>query len=86
MRPRAIGLWGSSYSGGHVVYAAARDPRVKATVSQVPALDSRWVIATPKERDLTFGEATRRARGESGYPKPGVQVIMGLRGHRSASE
>ena len=24
-----IGLWGSSYSGGHVVYAAARDPRVK---------------------------------------------------------
>src|SRR5262245_56398800 len=31
-----IGLWGSSYSGGHVVYAAARDHRVKATVSQVP--------------------------------------------------
>jgi dienelactone hydrolase len=78
--PARIGLWGSSYSGGHVVYAAARDPRVKATVSQVPALDSRWVIATPKERDQTFGEATRRARGESGYPKPGAQVIMGLRG------
>ncbi len=30
-----IGLWGSSYSGGHVVYVAARDPRVKAFVSQV---------------------------------------------------
>ena len=25
-----IGLWGSSYSGGHVIYVAARDPRVKA--------------------------------------------------------
>ena len=45
--PAHIGLWGSSYSGGHVVYAAARDPRVKATVSQVPALDSRWVVANP---------------------------------------
>jgi uncharacterized protein len=75
-----IGLWGSSYSGGHVVYAAARDPRVKATVSQVPALDSRWVIATPRETALTLNEATRRARGELGYPKPGAQVIMGLRG------
>ena len=25
-----IGIWGSSFSGGHVVYVAARDPRVKA--------------------------------------------------------
>ena len=29
-----IGIWGSSYSGGHVVYVAARDPRVKALVSR----------------------------------------------------
>ncbi len=46
----------------------------------MPALDSRWVIAIPRERDHTFNEATQRARGESGYPKPGAQVIMGLRG------
>jgi dienelactone hydrolase len=75
-----IGLWGSSYSGGHVVYAAARDPRVKALVSQVPALDSRWAIGTPEDRALTYGEATRRARGELGYPEPGVRVIKTLRG------
>jgi dienelactone hydrolase len=75
-----IGLWGSSYSGGHVVYAAARDERVKAIVCQVPALDSRWVAATPIERAQTLREATRRARGESGYPEPGQRVIMGLRG------
>jgi uncharacterized protein len=75
-----IGLWGSSYSGGHVVYVAARDPRVKALVSQVPALDSRWSVATPAERDVTFREATRRARGEAGYPPPGKRVIMGLLG------
>jgi outer membrane protein assembly factor BamB/dienelactone hydrolase len=75
-----IGLWGSSYSGGHVVYVAARDPRVKATVSQVPALDSRWVIATPQDREQTYREATRRARGEEGYPEPGARIIKGLRG------
>jgi dienelactone hydrolase len=78
--PERIGLWGSSYSGGHVVYAAARDPRVKATVSQVPALDSRFVTQTKEERELTFQEATQRARGELGYPKPGARVIGNLRG------
>ncbi len=81
-----IGLWGSSYSGGHVVYAAARDARIKAIVSQVPALDSRWVVATGVARQQTFGEATARARGERGYPKPGERVIMGLRVRRSANE
>ncbi len=75
-----IGLWGSSYSGGHVVYAAARDPHVRALVSQVPALDSRWVIAAPSERELTEMEMTRRARGEIGYPEPGARVIGNLRG------
>ena len=68
-----IGLWGSSYSGGHVVYVAARDPRVKATVSQVPALDSRWVVLGGDEAAKTFQEATDRAHGELGYPPPGAE-------------
>jgi len=34
-----IGLWGSSFSGGHVLVAAARDGRVSAVVSQVPFVD-----------------------------------------------
>jgi pimeloyl-ACP methyl ester carboxylesterase len=75
-----IGLWGSSYSGGHVVYAAARDPRVKATVSQVPALDSRFVLMDETLRKQTFEQATQRARGEIGYPPPGQKVIGNLRG------
>lgn len=75
-----IGLWGSSYSGGHVVFAAARDPRVKATVSQVPALDSRWVTLTKEAREQTFKEATQRARGEIGYPEPGAKAVGNLRG------
>jgi dienelactone hydrolase len=78
--PARIGLWGSSYSGGHVVYAAARDPRVKALVSQVPGMDSRWVVAGPVMRAQTYGEATRRTRGELGYPDPGATVVGNLRG------
>lgn len=75
-----IGLWGSSYSGGHVVYVAARDKRVKAAVSQVPALDSRFVILNDEERAKTHQEATQRARGELGYPAPGSKVVGNLRG------
>jgi dienelactone hydrolase len=68
-----IGIWGSSYSGGHVVYVAARDPRVKAFVSQVGAMDSRWTIATPQLRTLTFAQGASRARGTIGYPPPGAK-------------
>ena len=74
-----IGLWGSSYSGGHVVYVAARDPRVKATVSQVPAFDSRWITLTPDDAAKTYDEAARRTHGELGYPPPGASVIGNLR-------
>ncbi len=78
--PEKIGLWGSSYSGGHVVYVAARDPRVKATVSQVPALDSRQVVLEGGERQKTFDEAAARTHGDLGYPPPGARVIGNLRG------
>ena len=34
--PNRIGIWGSSYSGGHVLVVAAIDRRVKCVVAQVP--------------------------------------------------
>lgn len=34
--PDRVGIWGTSYSGGHVLTVAALDRRVKAVVSQVP--------------------------------------------------
>jgi dienelactone hydrolase len=64
-----IGLWGSSFSGGHVVHVAARDPRVKAFVSQVASLDGRWVL-NKQMREQTFSQATARAQGKTGYPGP----------------
>ncbi|KAH0172684.1 Esterase/lipase, partial [Aureobasidium melanogenum] len=34
-----IGIWGSSYSGGHVLWVGAIDRRVKAVMSQAPLVD-----------------------------------------------
>ena len=39
--PTRIGVWGTSYSGGHVLVVAAIDRRVKCVVFQVPAI-SGW--------------------------------------------
>jgi pimeloyl-ACP methyl ester carboxylesterase len=37
--PERIVLWGTSWSGGHVVYVAADDPRIAAVISQTADLD-----------------------------------------------
>ena len=34
-----IGLWGTSFSGGHVLVTAARNPQVKTVLAQVPFVD-----------------------------------------------
>src|SRR5262249_46450418 len=42
--PAKIGLWGTSYSGGLVLWVGAHDQRAKAVVSQVPVVDGRrWM-------------------------------------------
>ena len=45
---RRLGVWGTSYSGGHVLRVAELDRRVRAAVAQVPTISG--------------GEATRRRR------------------------
>lgn len=37
--PGRIGIWGISYSGGHVLVAAATDPRVRWAISTIPVVD-----------------------------------------------
>ncbi|HWQ36483.1 MAG TPA: alpha/beta fold hydrolase [Blastocatellia bacterium] len=74
-----IGIRGSSYSGGHVFYVAAYDPRVRAVVSQVGAFDSRGIVTSKAEQELTFAEGTRRAHGEP-YPAPRAVVVGRLIG------
>jgi pimeloyl-ACP methyl ester carboxylesterase len=70
-----IGLWGTSWSGGTVVYVAARDQRVKALVSQVSPVG--WPDSSQNQWLLTGGE---RARGTRSYPDPFKRAIGSLRG------
>lgn len=42
--PERIVLWGTSFSGGHVVAAAVADGRIAAVISQNPAMDGRATL------------------------------------------
>lgn len=75
-----VALWGTSFSGGLVAYVAARDPRIKAIVSQVGAFGRPRAGMTPEALARAQADATRRARGEIGYPAPGAREIGNLRG------
>jgi uncharacterized protein len=43
--PQRIALWGTSFSGGHVIVTAARDQCIAAVVAQVPFTDGTTAIA-----------------------------------------
>ena len=65
--PQRIGVWGSSYSGGHVMVVAAIDRRVKAVVSQVPLISGHDNLRALVRADFIAGfremfEADRLAR------------------------
>lgn len=75
-----IGLWGTSFSGGLVVHVAARDPRIKAIVSQVAWFGQPRSSLSPEVLKRSESDATRRARGEIGYPPPSAREVGNLRG------
>ena len=67
-----IGLLGGGFSGGHVVYVAAHEPRVKALVSLVSSVDSRpykpYQPDPAKVIAQANAEASRIATGQAQYP------------------
>ncbi|WP_279613059.1 alpha/beta hydrolase [Burkholderia sp. BCC0322] len=68
-----IGIWGTSYSGGHVLEVAAIDRRVKCVVSQVPTISGYRSALRRTRSDLVpamlarFAE-DRRQRFAGGPP------------------
>jgi cephalosporin-C deacetylase-like acetyl esterase len=36
--PQRVGLWGTSYAGGHAIVLGATEPRLRAVVAQVPTI------------------------------------------------
>ena len=75
-----IGLWGTSFSGGLIVYVAARDSRVKALVSQVGYMGQPLSSMPAASLAKSYEDATRRARAEIGYPPPRAREIGNLQG------
>ena len=53
--PTRIGVWGSSYSGGHVLVLGAIDRRVQAVVAQVPLVSGSANIAELVRADFRAG-------------------------------
>ena len=77
--PARIGVWGSSYSGGHVLVVAAIDRRVKAVVSQVPLVSGHDNLRALVRSDFIAGlreqfDADRLARFR-GEPPAMVPVV-----------
>jgi uncharacterized protein len=79
VNPERIGIWGSSYSGGHVMVVAAIDRRVKAVVAQVPLISGHDNLRALVRADFIAGfreqfDADRlaRFRGEAPVMVPVV--------------
>ena len=73
-----IGIWGTSYSGGHVIHVGARDDRVAAIVSQVGYHGvGGW---SPEARRHARQRAIDKARGTIDPIPQGVDQIPNLDG------
>lgn len=53
--PDRIALWGSSFSGGHVLAVAAGDPRIAAVVAQAPFIDGPATVRLAPPRNAARG-------------------------------
>ena len=77
-----IGLWGTSFGGGHAPYTAAIDPRVKAVVGQVGfgdgerlVLDSRGYAQRVQLRQELAADRQRRARDGKGGRADAITIL-----------
>src|SRR5215471_14426643 len=76
--PQRIGIWGTSYSGGVVMYAAAVDQRIKAVVAQVPVVNHyrwmRWLRSHGQWEELLERVAEDRQRRYDGLAGARIPV------------
>lgn len=76
--PERIVLWGSSFSGGHVIHVAAEDPRVAAVISQMPFTDGLATVralgprAVARATPAALLDAARGLSGRSPHLVPAV--------------
>ena len=72
-----IGIWGTSFGGGHVIYRAAHDGRIACVVAQVGSMPDDWTKRYPDGLKGVYQQKSDRARGlvepaPQGGGSPGV--------------
>ena len=77
-----LGLWGTSYAGGHVLTIGALDRRVRCVVSQVPLTSgsrtfASWVPADKQAAFLARLDADRDARRRGAPPAATAAATKG---------
>lgn len=84
--PDRIALWGTSYSGGHVVPVAVRDGRIAAVLSLTPAMDGLAALVAiarhggPRRLATLVGNGLRDAFRALTGREPHYVPIVGERG------
>jgi dipeptidyl aminopeptidase/acylaminoacyl peptidase len=58
-----IGIWGTSFGGGHVIYRAAHDRRIACVVAQVGSMPDDWTRRFPAGLANVYKQKSDRARG-----------------------
>ncbi|EJL75798.1 alpha/beta hydrolase [Chryseobacterium populi] len=75
-----IGIWGTSYSGGHAIAVAATDRRVQCVVSQVPTISGfqSGIRRMPAEKTPVYLESIKKDRRNRFYGKePIIRKLTG---------
>ena len=80
--PDRIGLWGTSYAGGHVLTVSALDRRVRCAVSQVPLISGSrtfdaWVPAEKMDKFVARLDRDRDKRYAGEQPGSSPAAIEG---------
>ena len=75
-----IGIWGTSFGGGHVIYRAAHDGRIACVVAQVGAMPDDWTRRYPAGLNGVYKQKSDRARGLADPVPQGGGSPGGLRG------
>ena len=80
--PKRIGLWGTSYAGGHVLTVSALDRRVRCSVAQVPLISGSrtfesWVPADKMEKFVQRLDIDRDNRFAGAEPASSPAALPG---------
>ena len=77
--PQRIGIWGTSFSGGHALVLAATDRRVKCVVSQVPTISGFEQMRRRVSPDMMPGvlaTLTDDQRAQHRGQPPRIQAVV----------